>query len=71
MSKKNITEIVKPKLWIVTEVFYPDQTSTAYIMSKIANKMTEKYEVHVITMIHWYQQNSKISGKLFHVRRSD
>jgi glycosyltransferase involved in cell wall biosynthesis len=65
MSKKNITEIVKPKLWIVTEVFYPDQTSTAYIMSKIANKMTEKYEVHVITTDTLYQQNSKISENYF------
>ena len=60
----NETE-VKPKLWMVTELFYPDQTSTAYILSKIANKMTEKYEVHVITTDIPYQQNSKISENYF------
>ncbi len=42
MSKK--TKI----LWIVTELFYPEETSTSYILTKIANKLCEKYEVHVI-----------------------
>jgi len=65
VNKKNVTERVKPKLWIVTEIFYPDQTSTAYILSKIANKMTEKYEVHVITTDTLYQKNSKISENYF------
>lgn len=55
----------KPNLWIVTELFYPDQTSTAYILSKIANKMTEKYAVHVITTDSLYQQNSKITESYF------
>ena len=36
------------KLWIVTELFYPEETSTSYILTKIANKLCEKYEVHVI-----------------------
>ena len=36
------------KLWIVTELFYPEETSTSYILTKIANKLCENYEVHVI-----------------------
>lgn len=38
----------KQRLWIVTELFYPDETATAFILTNIANKMTEKYDVHVI-----------------------
>lgn len=39
---------MKRKLWIVTELFYPEETSTAYILTKIANKMIHNYDVHVI-----------------------
>ena len=38
----------KPKLWIISELFYPEETSTAYILTEIAKKMTEKYNVEVI-----------------------
>ena len=37
------------RIWIVTELFYPEETSTAYILTIIAQKLTEKYEVYVIT----------------------
>ncbi len=59
----------KPKLWIVTELFYPDQTSTSYILSKIADKMTEKYEVTVITNSDLYQKNNFISPSYFSIRK--
>ena len=36
------------KIWIVTELFYPDETSTAYIMTEIAEHLTQKFDVHVI-----------------------
>jgi glycosyltransferase involved in cell wall biosynthesis len=70
VNKAKKLEIVKPNLWIVTELFYPDQTSTAYILSKIANKMMEKYEVHVITTDALYQQNSEISENYFRLDES-
>ena len=38
----------KPTLWIVTELFYPDEVSTAYILTEIAEALTEKYQVKVI-----------------------
>lgn len=62
--------MTKTKLWIVTELFYPDQTSTAYILSKIANKMTDKFYVNVITTGSLYQQNSKKSDNYFNLDES-
>lgn len=35
-------------LWIVTELFPPDETSTAYILGEIANAFVCKYQVKVI-----------------------
>lgn len=36
------------KLWIVTELFPPDETSTAYILGEVANACSSEYEVHVL-----------------------
>lgn len=36
------------RLWIVTEFFYPDETATAYILTNIANCLSEKYDIHVL-----------------------
>lgn len=35
------------KLWVVSELFYPDETSTAFILTKVANKLVEKYNIEV------------------------
>ncbi len=40
---------MKPTLWIVSELFYPEESATAFILTNIALKMTEKYSVKVIT----------------------
>ena len=37
------------RLWIVTELFPPDETSTSYILGEIANTMAKKYCVGVIS----------------------
>lgn len=36
------------RLWIVSEFFFPDETATAYILTNIANKLSHKYDIHVI-----------------------
>lgn len=36
------------KTWIATELFYPEETSTSFILTKIANKLSEKYNVNVV-----------------------
>ena len=57
----------KKKLWIVSELFYPDQTSTSYILSMIANTFVDKYDVHVITDSSLYQTNKNNSNSYFKV----
>ena len=39
---------MKPKFWILSELFFPEETSTAYIMTEIAKQLSLKYDVHVI-----------------------
>lgn len=39
----------KQKVWIFSEVFYPDQTSTGYILTEIAKGLVDEFDVTVIT----------------------
>lgn len=39
---------IKKRLWVISELFYPEETSTAYILSEIANAFAFKYDVQVI-----------------------
>lgn len=39
---------MKKKLWIITEVFYPDETATSYILTKIAERLTDIFDVNAI-----------------------
>lgn len=47
-------------LWIVSELFPPDETSTAYILGEIANAMAEKYQVKVICGPEIYDKRKKL-----------
>lgn len=46
------------KLWIATELFYPEETSTAFIFTKIANILIHKYNVEVVCGEPVYDKNS-------------
>lgn len=48
----------KEKLWIYSELFYPEETSTSYIMTKLANKLVTKYDVEVVSGYPSYDQHS-------------
>ena len=48
-------------LWIVSELFPPDETSTAYILGEVANAMVEKYKVKVICGPEIYDKRKKIN----------
>lgn len=50
----------KKILWIVTELFPPDETSTSYIMGEIANTMVQKYKVGVICGPEIYDKRKKV-----------
>ncbi len=39
---------MKQNLWIISELFYPEETSTALILTELAIKLSEKYNVKVI-----------------------
>lgn len=50
---------MKPTLWIISELFYPEETSTAYIMTELANALSVKYSVKVICGPEVYDANKK------------
>lgn len=50
---------MKQTLWIISELFPPEETSTGYIMGEIANAMTAKYDVKVIAGPEVYDKNKK------------
>lgn len=56
-------EQIKQRLWIVTELFPPDETSTSYILGEIANAMIQKYQVGVICGPEIYDKRKKIDKK--------
>lgn len=47
-------------LWIITELFPPDETSTSYILGEIANAMAKKYQVKVICGPEIYDKRKKL-----------
>lgn len=49
----------KDTLWIISELFPPEETSTGYIMGEIANAMTRKYDVKVICGPEVYDEKKK------------
>ncbi|PTT71825.1 MULTISPECIES: glycosyltransferase family 4 protein [unclassified Chryseobacterium] len=48
-------------LWIATELFYPEETSTSFILTKIANRLSEKYHVKVVCGDPVYDKQKKSS----------
>ncbi len=52
---------MKEILWIISELFPPEETSTAYIMGEIANALTSKYEVKVICGPEVYDSSKKVN----------
>lgn len=51
------------RLWIISELFPPDETSTSYIMGEIANTMVQKYKVGVICGPEIYDKRKKLDTK--------
>ena len=50
---------MRKTLWIISELFPPDETSTAFILGEIANVMSRKYEVKVICGPEIYDKRKK------------
>lgn len=39
---------LRPRLWVVSELFYPEQTSTGYFLTRIAEGLAGDFEVHAV-----------------------
>lgn len=50
----------KKPLWIITELFPPDETSTSYILGEMANAAAKEYDVHVICGPEIYDGRKKL-----------
>lgn len=53
---------MRETLWIISELFPPDETSTSYIMGEIANAFADKYKVKVICGPEIYDKRKKPDG---------
>lgn len=47
--------------WVVTELFFPEETSTAYIMTRISQQVAGRRKVHVLCGPAAYQQSKLMS----------
>ena len=52
---------MKRRVIIITELFYPEENSTAYILTKLANRLAEKYQVLVICGPEFYQKGNNLN----------
>jgi len=53
----------KRRLWIISELFPPDETSTAFIIGEIANRMSKDYDVGVICGPEIYDVRKIVDSK--------
>lgn len=51
--------VEKQRLWIISELFPPEETSTAYIMGEIAEALSHKYDVGVLCGPEIYDSSRK------------
>lgn len=47
------------KLWLISELFYPNESATAYILTEMAKKFTQQYDVSVICADTNYEGDTK------------
>jgi glycosyltransferase involved in cell wall biosynthesis len=68
ITAENIVPLImsadKQNLLIVSELFPPDETSTAYIMGEVANKLAEKYNVTVICGPEVYDETKRVNTEV-------
>lgn len=51
------------RIWILSEHYYPDETATGHILTRIAEGLTDEYEVHVISAQPTYHQRGSKAPK--------
>jgi colanic acid biosynthesis glycosyl transferase WcaI len=48
MNSERLPQIHRPKLWVITELYYPEETSTGYYLTRIAEGLINVFDVSVI-----------------------
>ena len=48
-------KVKNSKIWVVSELFYPETVSTGYIMSEIAKSLSNDFEIEVICGSFFYE----------------
>ncbi len=49
ISDPKITNEKRNRLWVISELYYPEETSTGYYLTRIAEGLTDKFDVKVIS----------------------
>ena len=62
-------ENIMKRIWILSEIYFPEQTSTGYLLTKTAEGLAQEYEVKVITgpATNFFQ---KVSSLQYEVRNN-
>lgn len=47
-TESNAESVRRPRLWVISEVYYPEETSTGYYLTRIAEGLADDFEVKVI-----------------------
>lgn len=50
---------VKPRLWIASELYYPEETSTGYFVTRIAEGLVDEFDVRVISGLPTYSERDR------------
>ncbi len=53
----------RPTLWVISELYYPEETSTGYYLTRIAEGLTDKFDVKVISGQPNYSARGTIAPK--------
>ena len=53
----------RPRLWVISELYYPEETSTGYYLTRIAEGLTDRFDVRVICGQPTYSARGTIAPK--------
>lgn len=65
LDEEDRNSALKPqnRLWVITELYYPEETSTGYYLTRIAEGLAASYKVHVLCGQPNYSARGKLSPK--------
>jgi colanic acid biosynthesis glycosyl transferase WcaI len=58
------------RVWVLSELYYPEQTSTGYFLTEIAESLAKKYDVSVICSQPTYSSRGRMEPRIEHRNRT-